>query len=141
MLTRLVPHWPQLPHPTCRPRIVTLCDMKVSLSPRYFHSAKEQGPFDQKHILEATSRCPGTAYLAFLLLYPPYTSIDKVPIMANYQSTHNFTPRHPSEDNPEAQSTGAPHPAQHVQGAMDNLMAKTLPAQTLADNKADEAIG
>lgn len=57
--------------------------------------------------------------------------------MANYQPTHNSTPNHPGENN----STGAPHLAQHIQGAMDNLTAQTLPTQTLADNEADEAIG
>lgn len=49
--------------PICRPRIVTLCDVNVTVSFRYFPTAKAGEPADQKHMVEATPRCPSTAVL------------------------------------------------------------------------------
>lgn len=54
--------------------------------------------------------------------------------MDNYQPNHDFTLSHPGENNPEAQSTSSPHPAQHTQGVMDNT--HPVPTQISAAEKS-----
>lgn len=74
-------------------------------------------------------------------LSSPYTSLDKVPTMANYLPRHSFNPNHPGDNNIRALSKGASHTVQHIQGAMDNTPAHPQPTQTPAANEAEEAMG
>lgn len=74
-------------------------------------------------------------------LSPPYTLLDEVPIMANYQPPHNFTPDHRGENNVGAQSAGSSHPVQHAQGVMDGTSAHPLPTQVPLAKEAEETHG
>lgn len=77
----------------------------------------------------------------FSELNPPYTSLDQVPIMANYQPPHNFTPIKLGENDTGAQSAGFFHPAQHAQCVTEGTPAHQPPPQTSAAKEADQTIG
>ena len=69
--------------------------------------------------------------------YQLHTSLDEVPTMANYQATHNFSPSHRGDNNPEDQSKGMPHPAHHIQGVMGNAMTHPLFTQIYAGSEGE----
>lgn len=71
-------------------------------------------------------------------LNPPYTSLDEVPIMSDYQPPHDFTPNHRGENNIGAQSS---HPVQPAQGVKDGTPAHPLPTHTPAAKEADGDAG
>lgn len=74
-------------------------------------------------------------------LNPPHISLDEVPIMADYQPRHNFSPNHRGERNIGAQSAGASHPVQHAQSVMDGTPAHPLPTHTPVASEADGVAG
>lgn len=74
-------------------------------------------------------------------LNSPYTSLDQVPIMANYHPPYDSTLNHQGENNAAAQSGASCHSAQDIQGAMDDTLAHAQPAKTPAVNEAGEDMG